>query len=202
MLDNLKKYDIVLASNSPRRRELLAGLGVKFRVETIKGLDETYDESMPLNEVAAYLSQLKASAYTLATDELIITADTIVLAAGEVMGKPQDRDDAYRMIRTLSGCTHQVITGVTVATRDKKVTFSNVTDVTFATLTDEEIYHYIDEYKPYDKAGAYGIQEWIGYMGITGINGCYYNVMGLPVNHLYTVLKEFSHSGTEDTEIK
>lgn len=191
MLDNLKKYDIVLASNSPRRRELLAGLGVEFRVETIKGLDETYDESMPLNEVAAYLSQLKASAYTLATDELIITADTIVLAAGEVMGKPQDRDDAYRMIRALSGCTHQVITGVTVATRDKKVTFSNVTDVTFAALTYEEIYHYIDEYKPYDKAGAYGIQEWIGYMGITGINGCYYNVMGLPVNHLYTVLKEF-----------
>lgn len=191
MIDNLKKYDIVLASNSPRRRELLAGLGVEFRVETIKGLDETYDESMPLNEVAAYLSQLKASAYTLAPNELIITADTIVLAAGEVMGKPHDRDDAYRMIRALSGSTHEVITGVTVATRDKKVTFSNVTEVTFAPLTDEEIYYYIDEYKPFDKAGAYGIQEWIGYMGITGINGCYYNVMGLPVNHLYTVLKEF-----------
>lgn len=191
MMDNLKKYDIVLASNSPRRRELLAGLGVEFRVETIKGLDETYDESMPLNEVAAYLSQLKASAYTLAPNELIITADTIVLAAGEVMGKPHDRDDAYRMIRALSGSTHEVITGVTVATRDKKVTFSNVTEVTFASLTDEEIYYYIDEYKPFDKAGAYGIQEWIGYMGITGINGCYYNVMGLPVNHLYTVLKEF-----------
>ena len=118
MIDNLKKYDIVLASNSPRRRELLAGLGVEFRVETIKGLDETYDESMPLNEVAAYLSQLKASAYTLAPNELIITADTIVLAAGEVMGKPHDRDDAYRMIRALSGSTHEVITGVTVATRD------------------------------------------------------------------------------------
>ena len=191
MMDNLKKYDIVLASNSPRRRELLAGLGVEFRVETIKGLDETYDESMPLNEVAAYLSQLKASAYTLAPNELIITADTIVLAAGEVMGKPHDRDDAYRMIRALSGSTHEVITGVTVATRDKKVTFSNVTEVTFASLTDEEIYYYIDEYKPFDKAGAYGIQEWIGYMGITGINGCYYNVMGLPVNHLYIVLKEF-----------
>lgn len=190
-MDNLKKYDIVLASNSPRRRELLAGLGVEFRVETIKGLDETYDESMPLNEVAAYLSQLKASAYTLAPNELIITADTIVLAGGEVMGKPHDRDDAYRMIRALSGSTHEVITGVTVATRDKKITFSNVTEVTFAPLTDEEIYYYIDEYKPFDKAGAYGIQEWIGYMGITGINGCYYNVMGLPVNHLYTVLKEF-----------
>ena len=191
MLDNLNKYDIVLASNSPRRRELLAGLGINYRVETIKGLDETYDESMPRHEVAAYLSQLKASAYTLTPGELIITADTIVLAHGEVMGKPHDRDDAYRMIRALSGCTHEVITGVTVATLDKRVTFSNVTEVTFAPLTDEEIYHYIDKYAPFDKAGAYGIQEWIGYMGITGINGCYYNVMGLPVNHLYTVLKDF-----------
>lgn len=191
MLDNLNKYDIVLASNSPRRRELLGQLGVKFRVETIKGLDESYDPSMPVNEVAAYLSQLKASAYSLAANELIITADTVVICAGEVMGKPVDRDDAYRMIRALSGRTHVVITGVTVATRDKKETFSNVTEVTFAPLTDEEIYHYIDDYRPYDKAGAYGIQEWIGYMGITGINGCYYNVMGLPVNHLYTLLKTF-----------
>ncbi|MBQ0120333.1 MAG: septum formation protein Maf [Bacteroidales bacterium] len=191
MLDNLNKYDIVLASNSPRRRELLAGLGVKFRVETIKGLDETYDPAMPLNEVAAFLSQLKASAYTLAPGELIITADTIVLAGDEVMGKPADRDDAHRMLRKLSGCSHEVITGVTVATQDKKVTFSNVTQVTFAAMTDEEIYHYIDTYAPFDKAGAYGIQEWIGYMGVTGINGCFYNVMGLPVNHLYTVLKEF-----------
>jgi len=191
MLENLSKYDIVLASNSPRRRELLAGLGVDFRVETVKGIDESYDESLPLNEVAAYLSQKKASAYQLKANELIITADTIVLCAGEVMGKPQDRDDAYRMIRALSGCTHEVITGVTVASRDKSETFSNVTEVTFAALTDEEIYHYIDVYRPYDKAGAYGIQEWIGYMGITGINGCYYNVMGLPVNHLYTVLKTF-----------
>lgn len=191
MLDNLNKYDIVLASNSPRRRELLGQLRVKFRVETIKGLDESYDPSMPVNEVAAYLSQLKASAYSLAANELIITADTVVICAGEVMGKPVDRDDAYRMIRALSGRTHVVITGVTVATRDKKETFSNVTEVTFAPLTDEEIYHYIDDYRPYDKAGAYGIQEWIGYMGITGINGCYYNVMGLPVNHLYTLLKTF-----------
>ena len=191
MLDNLSKYDIVLASNSPRRRELLAGLGINFRVETIKGLDESYDPAMPLGEVAAYLSQLKASAYTLTANELIITADTIVLCDGEVMGKPADRDDAYRMLHKLAGATHEVITGVTVATLDKKETFSNVTEVKFAPLTDEEIYHYIDEYRPYDKAGGYGIQEWIGYMGITGINGCYYNVMGLPVNHLYTILKTF-----------
>lgn len=191
MLENLKKYDVVLASNSPRRRELLEGLGVNFRVQTIKGLDETYDSAMPGNEVAAYLSQLKADAYMLVPNELIITADTIVLCAGEVMGKPQDRDDAYRMIRALTGCTHEVITGVTVATCNKRVTFSNVTKVTFAQLTDEEIYHYIDEYRPYDKAGAYGIQEWIGYMGITGINGCYYNVMGLPISHLYSILKTF-----------
>lgn len=191
MLDNLNRYDIVLASNSPRRRELLGQLGVKFRVETIKGLDESYDHSMPVSEVAAYLSQLKASAYSLAANELIITADTVVICEGEVMGKPADRTDAYRMIRALSGRTHQVITGVTIATTDKKETFSNVTEVTFASLTDEEIYHYIDVYRPYDKAGAYGIQEWIGYMGIIGINGCYYNVMGLPVNHLYTLLKTF-----------
>lgn len=191
MLDNLNRYDIVLASNSPRRRELLGQLGVKFRVETIKGLDESYDPSMPVSEVAAYLSQLKASAYSLAANELIITADTVVICEGEVMGKPADRADAYRMIRALSGRTHQVITGVTIATTDKKEIFSNVTEVTFASLTDEEIYHYIDVYRPYDKAGAYGIQEWIGYMGIIGINGCYYNVMGLPVNHLYTLLKTF-----------
>ena len=190
MLDNLNKYDIVLASNSPRRRELLGQLGVKFRVETIKGLDESYDPSMPVNEVAAYLSQLKASAYSLAANELIITADTVVICAGEVMGKPVDRDDAYRMIRALSGRTHVVITGVTVATRDKKETFSNVTEVTFAPLTDEEIYHYIDDYRPYDKAGAYGIQEWIGHVGVEHLDGSYFNVMGLPVQRIYQTLTE------------
>ncbi len=191
MLENLEKYDIVLASNSPRRRELLLGLGVDFRVETVSGIDETYDDSLPLDQVAAYLSQLKASAYTLAPNELIITADTIVLAEDEVMGKPHDREDAHRMLRKLAGKTHEVITGVTVATRERRETFSNVTRVTFSNLTDEEIYHYIDHYAPMDKAGAYGIQEWIGYMGVTGIDGCFYNVMGLPVNHLYTVLKGF-----------
>ncbi|MBQ0115520.1 MAG: septum formation protein Maf [Bacteroidales bacterium] len=191
MLDNLKKYNVVLASNSPRRRELLAGLGVDFTVHTIKGLDESYSDDLPRHQVAAYLSQKKAHAYTLSPDELIITADTIVLADGEVMGKPADRDEAYRMLSKLAGATHEVITGVTVATRDRQETFSNVTRVTFAPLTDDEIYHYIDNYRPFDKAGAYGIQEWIGYMGVTGIDGCFYNVMGLPVNHLYTVLKTF-----------
>ena len=191
MLDNLKKYDIVLASNSPRRRELLSGLGVNFRVETVSGLDESYDPNMPLSQVAAFLSQKKASAYSLAPNELIITADTIVLASGEVLGKPHDRDDAHRMLRLLAGATHEVITGVTVATSSRSVTFSNVTRVTFDPLTDDEIYHYIDHFAPFDKAGAYGIQEWIGFMGVKAIDGCFYNVMGLPVNHLYTTLKTF-----------
>lgn len=191
MLDNLNKYDIVLASNSPRRRELLAGLGISFRVETISGLIESYDESMPLNKVAAFLSQLKASAYELTTHELLIAADTIVVADGEVMGKPHDSNDAQRMLRKLAGNTHEVITGVTVKTCERCVTFSNVTLVTFDDLTNDEIQHYINEYAPFDKAGAYGIQEWIGFMGVKGINGCFYNVMGLPVNHLYNVLKHF-----------
>ena len=191
MLDNLKKYDIVLASNSPRRRELLSGLGVNFRVETVSGLDESYDPNMPLSQVAAFLSQKKASAYSLAPNELIITADTIVLASGEVLGKPHDRDDAHRMLRLLAGATHEVITGVTVATSSRSVTFSNVTRVTFDPLTDDEIFHYIDQFAPFDKAGAYGIQEWIGFMGVKAIDGCFYNVMGLPVNHLYTTLKTF-----------
>ncbi len=191
MLDNLNKYDIVLASNSPRRRELLAALGINFRIETISGIDETYSDTLPPRQVAAFLSQKKAAAYALAPDELIITADTIVLADGEVMGKPHDRNDAHRMLHILSGRTHEVVTGVTVATRDRQETFSNVTQVTFAELSDDEIYHYIDCYAPFDKAGAYGIQEWIGYIGITSIHGCFYNVMGLPVNHLYSVLKHF-----------
>ena len=193
MLENLSKYRIILASNSPRRKELLEGLGLSFQVRVLKGIDESYPENLSGEEIALYISRKKAEAYrrTQAEDELIITADTIVYVDGEVLGKPQDKEDAARMFRLMSGRTHQVITGVCVQTKEKTVQFASTTDVTFAQLTEEEIGHYIDCFHPFDKAGAYGIQEWIGYIGITGINGSYYNVVGLPVQRLYTVLKQF-----------
>ena len=193
MLENLSKYRIILASNSPRRKELLEGLGLSFQVRVLKGIDESYPENLSGEEIALYISRKKAEAYrrTQAEDELIITADTIVYVDGEVLGKPQDKEDAARMFRLMSGRTHQVITGVCVQTKEKTVQFASTTDVTFAQLTEEEIGHYIDCFHPFDKAGAYGIQEWIGYIGITGIKGSYYNVVGLPVQRLYTVLKQF-----------
>ena len=193
MYEFCQKYRIVLASNSPRRKELLEGLGLNFQVRVLKGIDESYPENLSGEEIALYISRKKAEAYrrTQAEDELIITADTIVYVDGEVLGKPQDKEDAARMFRLMSGRTHQVITGVCVQTKEKTVQFASTTDVTFAQLTEEEIGHYIDCFHPFDKAGAYGIQEWIGYIGITGINGSYYNVVGLPVQRLYTVLKQF-----------
>lgn len=193
MFENLKKYKIVLASNSPRRKELLGGLGVPFEVRTKQGIDETYPEGLNGEQIALHISKKKAEAYKsdMAEDELIITADTIVYVDGEVLGKPKDKDDARRMFKLMSGKEHQVITGVCVVTKEKTVQFASVTDVTFTQLDDEEIDFYINNYKPYDKAGAYGIQEWIGYVGITGIRGSYFNVVGLPVQRLYTALKQF-----------
>ena len=190
MLDNLKNYHIILASNSPRRRELLAGLGIEYEVRTIDGIDESYPTDLPVELIAEYIAAEKAAAYQrqMAADELLITADTIVVVAGEVMGKPHDADDARRMLRKLSNCTHQVITGVCLTTTDRQRRFSVTTDVTFKALTDEEIDYYITNYRPYDKAGAYGIQEWIGYIGVTGLNGSYFNVMGLPVQRIYMEL--------------
>ena len=167
------RYHIILASNSPRRKELLAGLDIPFEIRVIEGIDESYP-------------------HTLATDELIITADTIVILADQVMGKPKDADEAYKMLHQLSGRTHQVITGVCLTTHDRQVSFSVETDVTFKTLSDEEINYYVEHYKPFDKAGAYGIQEWIGHVGVTGMNGSYFNVMGLPVQRIYEALKTFS----------
>jgi len=184
------KYKLILASNSPRRKELLAGLGVPFEVRVLQDIDEHYPESLPVNEVARYIAKEKADAYRriVASDELIITADTVVIVGDEILGKPVDETDAVRMLQLLSGRTHQVTTGVCLLTAEKERCFDVTTDVTFKPLTDEEIHYYVDRYRPFDKAGAYGIQEWIGYIGVTGLNGSYYNVMGLPVQRIYQEL--------------
>ncbi len=186
-------YRIILASNSPRRRELLAGLGLEFEVRVLQGIDESYPATMPALETAEYIAAKKAAAYQsqMADDELIITADTVVIVGDEVLGKPADADEAHAMLLKLSGRTHQVVTGVCLTTRQQSSHFSVRTDVTFKSLTDDEITYYIEKYKPYDKAGAYGIQEWIGYIGCTGLHGSYYNVMGLPVQRIYTELQSF-----------
>ena len=187
----VKKYNIILASNSPRRKELLSRLGVPFEVRVLKDIDESYPETTPVSEVAQFIAGKKADVYRLVMgdDELIITADTVVIVGNEILGKPADADDAARMLRALSGRTHQVTTGVCMVAKDQDRRFSVTTDVTFKQLTDEEINYYIQTYKPYDKAGAYGIQEWIGCIGVTGLSGSYYNVMGLPIQRIYQVLK-------------
>ena len=191
MLNNLEKYDVVLGSNSPRRRELLNDMGVKFRVEVIKGIDETYPASLPVEEIPVYLARIKAEGHPLQPDELLITADTVVVLDDEVLGKPCGEADAHHMLRALSGRAHRVISGVCVTTAERAEAFADMSIVRFAELTDEEIDYYIEHYRPLDKAGAYGIQEWIGNIGIAGINGDFYNVMGLPTRKLYQVLKTF-----------
>lgn len=187
---------IVLASNSPRRRELLGALEVDFEVRTLDGIEESYPQGLTMTGIPEHISSQKAMAYALADDELLITADTIVYLDGEVLGKPANAKEACAMLRKLSGKTHQVITGVTLRTVDRSHTFSCVTEVTFAQLAEEQIKHYVDTYAPFDKAGAYGIQEWIGYVGVTKINGSYYNVMGLPVQRLNQELTAFMNNET------
>ena len=186
-------YKYVLASGSPRRKELLAGLGIEFEVRLLPDIDESYPEGLTGEEIARTISRKKADAYrpTLHADELIITADTIVYLDGQVLGKPKDKDEAREMLKKLSGRSHQVITGVTLLTSDKEHTFDSISNVTFASITDEEIDYYVENYKPMDKAGAYGVQEWIGYIGVERIEGSYFNVMGLPVQKLYQELKSF-----------
>lgn len=191
MLNNLEKYDVVLGSNSPRRRELLNDMGVTFRVESIKGIDESYPTSLPIEEIPAYLARVKADGHPLQQNELLITADTIVVLDDEVLGKPVNEADARRMLRALSGRAHRVISGVCVTTSERCESFSDTSIVHFAELTDDEIDYYIEHYRPLDKAGAYGIQEWIGNIGISGINGDFYNVMGLPTRKLFQLLKTF-----------
>ena len=192
MLENLKKYKVVLASNSPRRKELLAGLGIDYEVKTLPDIDESFPEGLSEVETATYIARAKADVYRniIQSDELIITADTIVWLDGEVMGKPVDDEDARRMLRALSGKTHQVITGVCLMTIDSQKAFATVTDVTFCHLSEEEIDYYVERYRPMDKAGSYGIQEWIGFVGVESISGSYFNVMGLPIQRLYTELKK------------
>lgn len=193
MLSNLKKYHIILASKSPRRQELLRGMGVNFEILT-KETPEDYPTDLPLDEVPKYLSLQKSMAFNddeLPADYLLITSDTVVICEGEILGKPKDREDATRMLQLLSGKTHHVVTGVTVRSAMKTESFAVRSNVTFAQLDAEEVDYYIEHCKPYDKAGAYGIQEWIGYVGISGLEGSFYNVMGLPTRKLYQCLKAF-----------
>ena len=222
---------IILASNSPRRRELLSGLGLEYEVRVLQGIDESYPDGLSMEEIPQYISRKKAAAYTLGEDEVLITADTIVWLDGEVLGKPADEAEAKQMLRKLSGKTHQVVTGVTLTAPDPDlppsqapqmlryqrafapeeegrlaaeslpprgevwrgaISFSSVSQVTFAQLSEAEIDYYVSHYHPLDKAGAYGIQEWIGYIGVTAIEGSYFNVMGLPVQRLYTEMKKLN----------
>ena len=193
MLSNLKQYNIILASASPRRKELLENIGVKFSIKVLEGIDESYPAELGGEEIAKHISLKKANAYLEHIDDtdLIITADTIVYANHKVYGKPRGHEDAKLMLQELSGKTHSVITGVTIATKQKVVTFAVQSEVTFASLNDTELDHYINTYRPFDKAGAYGIQEWIGMVGVERLNGCFFNVMGLPVHQLYQGLKNF-----------
>ncbi len=188
MLDNLQKYNIILGSASPRRAELLKGLNVPFQIIAFD-VDETYPDSIASVDIPTYLARKKANSFNLDNNTLLITADTIVWLDGKVYGKPIDRNEAKKMLQTLSGKKHQVITGVCIKTKMREKIFHVVTDVYFAHFTNEEIDFYLDEYAPYDKAGAYGIQEWIGYIGVERIEGSYFNVMGLPIQRLYRELK-------------
>ena len=221
----MKNFRIILASNSPRRKELLAGLDIPFEVKVIQGIDESYPESLPAYDRAQYIAVKKAEAYRPLLDSavghqesssdlhetsagienhelLILTADTVVIAPsseeqndqegkGIILGKPKDAADASRMLEMLSGKTHHVVTGVCITSLEKQRQFSVVTEVTFKKLSKEEIDYYVEHYKPFDKAGAYGIQEWIGYIGCTSLKGSYFNVMGLPVQRIYEELKKF-----------
>ena len=190
MLDNLEKYKVILASGSPRRRELMAGLVVNYEVRILPDVDESYPDTLQGEEIPLYIAKEKADAYIpmMQPDELIITADTIVWLDGKVLGKPRDREDALQMLRTMSGRTHEVFTGVCITTTDWQRSFTAQTEVRFATLSEDEIIYYVDNFKPMDKAGAYGVQEWIGFIGVENISGSYYNIMGLPVQKLYREL--------------
>ena len=183
-------YQLILASASPRRKELLAGLNIPFEVRLIDGIDETYPPELPIDEVPLYISQKKAAAYkaNISPHTIVLTADTVVVCNEQILGKPIDEADARRMLQMLSGKTHRVITGVTLLVEGNSKSFSVATDVTFKPLSATEIDYYIRTFKPFDKAGAYGIQEWIGYIGVTAINGSYFNVMGLPVQRIYEEL--------------
>lgn len=193
MLENLNKYHILLASKSPRRRELLSNLRVPFNCISLGGIDETYPEDMPADEVPQFLANKKADAYigNINTNEMVITADTLVIKGDKIYGKPKNQEEALSMLGELSGEVHKVISGVCILTKDRRTSFTSETEVKFANLNDEDIRYYIENYLPLDKAGAYGIQEWIGCVAVEWIKGSFYNVMGLPVHRLYQELKLF-----------
>lgn len=186
----ISNYKIILASNSPRRKELLSGIDIDYTIKTLRDVDESYPDSIPKEEIAEFIARKKSSAYLpdLKDDELLITADTVVLLDNTVLGKPKDKTDAKRMLQMLSGKTHRVITGVCMVTRKKEICFSATAFVTFGKLSDEEIEYYVEKYQPMDKAGAYGVQEWIGYVAVERIEGSYFNVMGLPIYQVYQEL--------------
>ncbi len=193
MLENLKDRHIILASHSPRRRYLLKQLGLDF-TEISAEVDESFPEGLTPDETAIYLAEKKADHFSELLENpknILITADTLVLINNRILGKPEGKKGAIEMLQTLSGSMHQVVTGICLRSRDKSQSFTSWTDVFFKDLSEEEIDHYLENYKPYDKAGAYGIQEWIGYIGITRIEGSYFNVMGLPVQRLYEELSRF-----------
>jgi len=192
LFDKYKNARLILASQSPRRKELLGGLNLSFEVK-VREVDESFPETMAAHEVPVYLAELKASAFIadIQPDDIIITADTVVIINGEVLGKPNDYPHAFEMLKKLSGHRHTVITGVCITSPAKQHSFSAVTDVYFKHLADSEIDYYLQHYRPYDKAGSYGVQEWIGYVAIERIEGSYFNVMGLPIQRLYEELLKF-----------
>lgn len=189
----ITNYKVLLASNSPRRKELLQGIDVDFEIKVLPNIDESYPSSLPVEEVAEFIAEKKASSYTnnLKEDELLITADTVVILDGAIFGKPNNKEEAKKMLTALSGKAHRVISGVSLASIEKQISFSVTSEVLFSELTSEEIEYYIDRYSPFDKAGSYGIQEWIGYIGVEHLSGSYFNIMGLPIQRLYQELKNF-----------
>lgn len=193
MLENIRKYNIILGSRSPRRRELLSQLRIPFKVVTIGGIEENYPDTLPMDEIPQFLANKKADAYLEAmhSDDLMITSDTLVILGDKVMGKPKDLEEAVSMLMELSGKVHHVVSGVCITTLEKRTSFSIKTEVKFGDITEHEARYYVDNYQPLDKAGAYGIQEWIGCVAVEWINGSFYNVMGLPVHQLYRELKNF-----------
>lgn len=190
LFDNIREYRVILGSGSPRRKELLAMLDIDFEVRSAGDVDESYPADLPAEEVPLYLARKKSNAFLsgLRENELVITADTVVICDNNVLGKPADSEEAFRMLKMLSGRKHAVVTGITVATREIQISDTAITEVEFAPLSDEIIREYIGRYRPLDKAGAYGIQEWIGAVAVKGINGSFYNVMGLPLHLLTTLL--------------
>ncbi|NVK51271.1 MAG: septum formation protein Maf [Cyclobacteriaceae bacterium] len=191
-LENIKDKKIILASNSPRRQELLRGLEIDFEIKT-NPIDETIPSDIPAEYVAAYLSKLKAESFPdeLLENEILITSDTVVIENGHVLGKPNSEKEAFDMLKSLSGATHTVMTAVTIMDRLKRITLEDETKVTFRFLEEDEIWHYINQYKPFDKAGAYGIQEWVGFIGVSKLEGSYFNVMGFPLHLVYEQLKKW-----------